>query len=396
MAVARWHLAAIPALFLALACGSDENSTPSGAGAATIPSSGGAATVSPSRGAFQPLPGEWDTDFSKASISNDELTQGQTKDGIPAISEPKFVAVLEAEFLGDQEPVIAFQLGEDVRAYPLQILTWHEIVNDTVDGRPVLITFCPLCNTAIAFDRNVDGRVLDFGVSGFLRKSDLVMFDRFSDSLWQQITGEALVGQFTGTKLELLPSSIVAWADFRDKFPQGKVLSRDTGFSRPYGRNPYEGYDDISSSPFLFRGTTDGRLQAMERVVTVEIEGDVAAYPFSLLEARPVVNDTVGGQPIVVFFKPGTASALDLSAIADSRDVGSGTAFSPVSDGRTLTFSSNGNTFTDAETGSTWDIFGNAIAGGLKGKALAPIVSGNHFWFAWAAFKPETRVWDGS
>jgi hypothetical protein len=222
------------------------------------------------------------------------------------------------------------------------------------------------------------------------------MFDRFSESFWQQITGEALIGQFTGTKLEVLPSSIVAWSDFKETFPEGKVLSRETGFSRPYGDNPYEGYDDVNSSPFLFSGDTDGRLAAMERVVTIEIAGEVAAYPFSRLEANPAVNDSVGGQPIVVFFKRGTASALDLSSIADSRDVGTGTAFSPVIEGRTLTFSSDGDTFTDAETGSTWDIFGNAIAGELQGASLEPVVSGNHFWFAWAAFKPETRVWEGS
>jgi hypothetical protein len=387
-----WIVAFIPILVSLSACGGTSDSQSS----TTAPLTPTAVAQPGTSGGIEPLPGDWITDFRKASISREELTQGQIKDGIPAISEPRFLSVPEVDFLGEQEPVVAFQQGDDVRAYPLQIMTWHEIVNDVVDGRPVLITFCPLCNTAIAFDRTVNGHVLEFGVSGFLRKSDLVMFDRASESFWQQITGEALVGQFTGTKLDVLPSSIVAWSDFRETFPEGKVLSRRTGFNRPYGNNPYEGYDDVNSSPFLFRGDTDGRLAAMERVVTVEIEGDVAAYPFSRLEANPVVNDSVGGEAIVVFFKPGTASALDLSSIADSRDVGSGTAFSPIVGGRTLSFSSDGDTFKDAETGSTWDIFGKASAGELQGKTLTPIVSGNHFWFAWAAFKPETRVWDGS
>ncbi len=195
----------------------------------------------------------WLTDFGIASIDLSELTQGQVKDGIPALRDPNFVPVAEVTFLNDREPVIAFQHNGEARAYPLQILMWHEIVNDVVGGRPVLITFCPLCNTAIAFDRTVDGTVLSFGVSGFLRNSDLVMFDDETESFWQQITGEAIVGVRTGTNLELLPSSIVSWEDFRTSFPDGSVLSQDTGFSRPYGRNPYVGYDDINSSPFLCR-----------------------------------------------------------------------------------------------------------------------------------------------
>jgi len=301
--------------------------------------------------------------------------------------------VSDVTFLNDREPVIAFEEGGEARAYPLQILIWHEIVNDVVGGRPVLITFCPLCNTAIAFDRVVSGKVLDFGVSGLLRNSDLVMFDRETESWWQQVTGEAIVGEMTGTRLELLPSSIVSWADFKAAFPAGQVLSRDTGHSRDYGRNPYAGYDDINSPPFLFDGKTDPRLAPMERVVTVELGGELVAYPFSRLEKQPVVADSVGGTDIVIFFKKGTASALDLSAIADSRDIGSATVFKAVLNGRELTFHAQGTAFVDNETGSRWDIFGRATSGFLKGQALEPVVSGNHFWFAWAAFKPETRIW---
>jgi hypothetical protein len=336
---------------------------------------------------------DWNTNFNKASVSSKELTRGQVKDGIPAISQPKFLGVEQVSFLGDKEPVVAFELDGKARAYPLQILIWHEIVNDVVAGRPVLITFCPLCNTAIAFDRIVSGRTLEFGVSGFLRNSDLVMFDRQTESWWQQVTGEALVGDFTGTRLELLASSIVAWSDFKAAFPDGKVLSRETGHRREYGNNPYVGYDDVRASPFLFDGKTDGRLAAMERVVAVELAGQVVAYPFSRLEKQPVVADDVGGVPIVVLFKRGTASALDRSTINDSRDIGSAAVFKPVVDGRTLTFRVDGRNFVDNETGSRWDIFGRSTAGALKGKVLEAIVSGNHFWFAWAAFKPETRVW---
>ena len=271
----------------------------------------------------------WLTDFGIASIDLSELTQGQVKDGIPALRDPNFVPVAEVTFLNDREPVIAFQHNGEARAYPLQILMWHEIVNDVVGGRPVLITFCPLCNTAIAFDRTVDGTVLSFGVSGFLRNSDLVMFDDETESFWQQITGEAIVGVRTGTNLELLPSSIVSWEDFRTSFPDGSVLSRDTGFSRPYGRNPYVGYDDINSSPFLFRGEADSRLAAMERVVTVELGEETVAYPMRFLEESPVVADQIGGQSIVIFFKLGTTSALHGNSIADSRDIGAAAVFRP-------------------------------------------------------------------
>jgi Protein of unknown function (DUF3179) len=386
----------IVGLLILAACSDDDGDAENGATDVSRPPMAEQLQPTPqtAQSEFSRLAGSnWSTEFSKASVRPAELTRGQIKDGIPAISDPKFLPVAETTFLKDQEPVIAFEEGGEVRAYPLQILTWHEIVNDTVGRRPVLITFCPLCNTAIAFDRTVNGRVLEFGVSGFLRNSDLVMFDRFSETWWQQVTGEAIVGELTETKLELLSSTIVSWADFKAAFPDGSVLSRETGHSRSYGTNPYVGYDDVNSSPFLFDGKADSRLAAMERVVTVELGGEVSAYPFSRLESQPVVNDMVGGQAIVVFFKPGTVSALDRSSIADSRDVGSAAVFSPDVDGRKLTFWADGSGFKDAETSSTWDIFGRATTGPLKGRALTPVVSGNHFWFAWAAFKPETRVW---
>ena len=335
----------------------------------------------------------WRTDFSKAAVSPSELIQGQTKDGIPAISEPKFIDVDAVFFLGGLEPVISLVIDGEARAYPLQILIWHEIVNDVIGDRAVLVTFCPLCNTAIAFDREVDGEILEFGVSGFLRNSDLVMFDRSTESWWQQITGEAIVGGFTGTKLPALPSTIISWDEFRKAFPDGKVLSQDTGFVRTYGQNPYVGYDDINSSPFLFRGEADGRLAPMERVVTVELGGETVAYPFSALESEKVIADSVGGEAIVVFFKAGTASALDGLKIRNSKDIGTGAVFIPEIDGVALSFGVDGELFVDEQTGSSWNILGKAVSGPLEGKQLTQVVAGNDFWFAWAAFQPETTVW---
>jgi len=219
------------------------------------------------------------------------------------------------------------------------------------------------------------------------------MWDRQTESWWQQITGEAIVGELAGARLTQIPASIQSFAAFRAAFPNGRVLSRETGFRRDYGRNPYIGYDDISSSPFLFSGPTDGRLRPMERVVTVDLNGEAAAYPFSSLEQRRVVQDTVGGTPIVIFHQKGTVSALDSGRIASSRDIGAADVFEPAVEGRALTFRAEGGRLLDSETGSEWDVLGRAIAGPLAGQRLRPVVHANHFWFAMAAFYPNVRVW---
>lgn len=334
------------------------------------------------------------TDFTRRSVEPNELMSGGPgKDGIPAIDNPKFVTVDEADaMLVDDEPVIVVTVGDDARAYPVQILLWHEIVNDVVGGSPLAVTYCPLCNSAIAFERELDGTVYDFGVSGLLRNSDLVMYDRQTESWWQQFTGEAIVGALTGAVLEFVPASTISFEDFRETHPEGLVLSRDTGYDRDYGRNPYAGYDS-TSRPFLFDGDTDGRLPPAERVVAVEINGENVAYPFSALEQERVIEDSVGGTNIVVFFTAGTKSALDESAITLSRDVGASGVFFPEVDGRALTFERDDDRIVDRETGSKWSILGQATGGPLEGATLTPVVHGDHFWFAWAAFKPDTRIW---
>ncbi len=349
-------------------------------------------------GAIQRIPfdtSEWKTDFTKHSVPLGEiLSGGPPKDGIPAIDRPNFSAVSDAnKWLKPREPVILFERAGEARAYPLQILIWHEIANDTVAGQPVTITFCPLCNTSIVFDRRLDGRVLDFGTTGKLRFSDLVMYDRPTESWWQQVTGEAIVGELTGRRLTFLPSQIISWEMFRQAFPTGKVLNRETGHSRPYGNNPYVGYDNINSSPFLYSGPKDGRLPPLERVVTVSLGGEDVAYPFSVMDKVRVANDSVGGRAIIVLYAKGVTSALDGSSIADSRDVGTAGVFERTLEGNVLAFKASGIRFVDTQTGSTWNILGVATAGPLAGKRLAPMVSGNHFWFSWAVFKPKTRIY---
>jgi hypothetical protein len=191
-----------------------------------------------------------------------------------------------------------------------------------------------------------------------------------------------------------LAAQILGWQAFKDTYPDGEVLSRETGHSRPYGTNPYPGYDDIDSRPFLFDGSTDDRLPAMERVVGVEMEGHAVAYPFPELQQAGVIQDTTGTDEIVVLWSPGATSAVDTRDIVDGRDIGQTGVFRRDLDGQTLTFrSSPDNVFTDAETGSTWNVSGQATSGPLAGKRLTPIPHTVVFWFAWAAFQPDGRLW---
>ncbi len=339
---------------------------------------------------------EFKTDFSKHCVPYREiLSGGPPRDGIPAISAPKFLSASEANtWLKPNEPVVFLQVGDDARAYPMQILVWHEIVNDTVGGVPVAVTFCPLCNTAIAFERTVHGHVLDFGTTGRLRFSNLLMYDRRTESWWQQAIGQAIVGTLTGTKLVARPAAIIAWATFKAAHPGGRVLSRDTGYDRPYGENPYTGYDNVNQSPFLYVGPpTPGKLRPMARVLIVLIHGEAVAYPFDALRKVHVVNDSVGKTDVVVLWVPGTASPLDTGTIAGGRDVGSATVYERTLDDQRLTFTFDGTQIVDQQTGSVWDILGRATSGKLAGKALTPVVAVNSFWFAWAVYRPDTRVY---
>ena len=338
----------------------------------------------------------WRTNTAIHSIDLHELESGgPRKDGIPAIHDPKFVSVAEAhKWLRKNEPVIALEIDTEARAYPLQILVWHEIVNDQIKSVPVAISFCPLCYSALVFDRRLDGRTLSFGVTGMLRHSGMVMYDRETESWWQQFTGDAIVGDLTGKKLRQLPAQIVGFAQFAEAHPDALVLSRETGYRRNYGRNPYAGYDDISSTP-LFRGKTSGRLRPMEKVIAVEIEGKFKAYPYSVTRGRHVVYDRVSGQQLVIFHNSGASSALNAAEISDSRDVGATGVFDPDIDGRRLKFRYEKGGFIDAETGSRWNILGQAVSGELRGKQLRSIAHGDYFAFAWFAFRPETEIFHG-
>ena len=334
------------------------------------------------------------TDFSIRNIDLTEIMRVIPPDAIPAIRAPSFVSLSVGDrWLDDLEPVIAVEVNGDARAYPLQILMWHEIVIDSIGDVPVIVTFCPLCNTAITFDRRVNGEPRTFITSGALRRSDLIMLDLETESFWQQITGEAIVGTDTGQRLKFLPSQIVSWAEFKQTFPDAVVLSRETGFNRDYGINPYGGYDRIGSDT-LFRVDEfgDERLDLKERVVAVEIDGDTVAFPFSELSVHVVLETDVAGRPVVAFWQPDTLSALDKSFIVGSANVGSAGAFVPLVDGERLSFEARDGEIVDTQSGSVWNVLGRAISGPLEGTSLEPVVHANHFWFAWSVFQPETRI----
>jgi hypothetical protein len=336
----------------------------------------------------------WETDFAKHSVPLSEfLSGGPPRDGIPPVDEPRPTSQADADdWLSNREPVLAVEIGDAVRAYPIQILVWHEIVNDTLGRRPIAVTYCPLCNSSLVVDRRVRGRTLTFGTTGNLRNSDLVMWDRQTESWWQQLTTEAVVGELTGTRLAVLPSQTLSWADFKRLHPEGDVLSRDTGIPRDYGRNPYAGYDQPDSVPFLFERDTDDRLPPKERVAAVFTERETVVVPFSRLAREPVVEVEAGGRPVVLFYKRGVVSPLDAPSIEASRDVGTAVAFDRRLDGRTLGFERRGDAFVDRETGTHWDIAGRAVEGELAGARLAPVRHDQQFWFALAAFLPDARI----
>jgi len=334
------------------------------------------------------------TDFDNASVDLSEIMSGgPPRDGIPAIDSPSFVSIDEAaEWLKPNEPVIALRINDTARAYPLQILIFHEIVNDVIDGKPVAVTFCPLCNASIVFDATVAGQALDFGTTGRLRKSDLVMYDRQTETWWQQFTGIGIVGDLNGTTLKQIPSQIVSFDVFTAEHPNGEVLSKKTGAARPYGSNPYRGYDAIDSTPFLFKDPLDPRLPPMERVLAVASNSDESEWqlvPLSVLADNPIIQL----DDLVVVATSRANSALDRADIGNSRLIPSAAAFKARIDDEKVTLSLNEDgQLVDEETGSEWSPLGRAVSGSRQGMQLTQVDRGVHFAFAWLAFDPDATI----
>jgi len=319
---------------------------------------------------------------SKHIVPLDEIVSGgPPPDGIPSIDKPKFVSKEEADkVLQDADQIVGININGDIRAYPLQILVWHEIVNDDVGGTPVAVTYCPLCFTNQVFNRTVDGQTVEFGTSGKLYNSNLVMYDRTSNSLWSQAVGQSIAGKHAGLKLEKIPFDVAFWKEWKQLYPDTKVLSRDTGSSRPYGADPYGNY--YTSNDLFFPVTnTDDRLGLKEIVVGLENGGEFKAYKLQQIQDTKVVNDRIGNKSFALF------SLHPFMVIV----------FDGTLDGQKLDFQYNKNSskITDGQTGSEWNFDGIGIAGPMKGKHLTRLPVDEGFWFEWVAFHPETAIYSG-
>ncbi|MDH3737928.1 MAG: DUF3179 domain-containing protein [Alphaproteobacteria bacterium] len=268
--------------------------------------------------------GAWKRDFPKTDFENRsiELSEidddGNTRDSIPPVRTPIYVDADKATDIGPLEPVLSIGINGDFRAYPLRILLWHEIVNEEIGGVPVLISYCPLCNSGVVFDRRVDGQVLDFGNTGRLRHKDMVMYDKQTESWWQQFTGEAMIGSLTGKSMKPLAARLESLEKFRGRAPNGKVLIPENERARPYGASPYEGMDSPSLPRSVVRRNFNYELpdgvRALERVVIV---GDEAWTIAKLREAKRIERDK-----LILTWEAGQNSIHDTQVISQGRDVG--------------------------------------------------------------------------
>jgi hypothetical protein len=315
---------------------------------------------------------------------------GPPPDGIPSIDNPKFVNIQQAaNFLSDSDLVLGVNINGDVRAYPLSILVWHEIVNDKVGGVPVAVTYCPLCFTNQVFNRTLNNNnngqgivVLQFGTSGKLYNSNLVMYDRTSKSLWSQALGEGIVGKYAGQKLQRIPFDISYWKDWKQLYPNSKILSKDTGFSRPYGADPYGDY--YTSNQLYFPVSNhDNRLGLKEKIVGLEIgvggKAQYKAYKLQQIESLKVINDEINGKSVTLFsLYPAMVRTYDRMVVG----------------GKALEFEyNNNNKVIDKQTRSEWNFDGEAVNGTLKGTHLNRLPFDEGFWFEWVAFHPQTALY---
>ncbi len=346
---------------------------------------------------------EWTTDTLIKTIELSEITVAVPRNTFPTIDYPDFLNKAEGLIaFFEHEPVISVAINNEAKAYPLNMLTMHEISNDSLGDIPILPTYCPLCNSSMVFDRrltyNDKAYVLDFEVSGMLRNSDMVMADKQTQTWWQQLKGSGLVGELAGANLTVIPSMVISVKDFFDRYPEGKILSPKTGTRAQsmYGKNPYENYDGENNLPyqnFFQSERIDKRLSPMERIIAINGSDGHKIYPFSILSRKGVVNDTYNNRTVVIFYKKGVISVLDKGDIYKSKGVGSATVFSSILDGKTLTFKKKNGLFTDRETESIWDITGRCLSGALKGKVLKHETHSNHFAFAWLSFYPESEIY---
>ena len=316
------------------------------------------------------------TDGVRHTIPLEEIRSGgPPKDGIPSIDDPVFAGVEDASFVADSDIVIGLEIDGQARAYPLSILVWHEIVNDEVGGIPVAVTYCPLCYTMQVFERVIDGQAVEFGTTGKLYNSNLLMYDRLTDTYWSQAIGVAVMGHLSGRVLDTVPFDIISWGDWKAIHPDTLVLTTDTGYSRAYNVDPYDSYytDRRVIFPIEHR---DDRLHPKEVILGFNLDGVSKAYPQGIVESETLVNDAVGDTPVLlVSLFPGNARA-----------------FERIAGGQVLDFVYSDGRITDTASGSVWNYDGLAVSGALQGQQLPRLSIEPGFWFEWAAFHPQTLL----
>ncbi|MEX1240347.1 MAG: DUF3179 domain-containing protein [Cyclobacteriaceae bacterium] len=322
------------------------------------------------------------------SISSSEVFDGGPgKDGIPALTMPEMVSVNEASYLKDDDLVVGYKRGDDVRAYPHPILDWHEIINDEVDSHPIAIIYCPLTGTGTGWERTINGEVTTFGVSGLLYNTNIIPYDRLTGSNWSQIRLDCVNGELRGETAKTFHVVETTWKTWREMFPQTKVVSTKTGFSRNYGLYPYGAYKTNHSS-FLFPfEPKDGRLPAKERVLGVIIKGKAKVYTFGAFDAEVVVyEDNFNGTDLVI-----AGSQVHNFMVAFERRLEDGTilSFSPAPFAQGVS-----SVILHDNEGNTWDIFGNPGEVSRTGQRLTPVISFIGYWFSWGAFYPSPEIFE--
>lgn len=349
------------------------------------------------------LPYDWKTDTSKHTVSLSELTMATSRNSLPTLDYPAFIKRNDKAYnFYDYEPVICISFNGRSKAYPLSLLTLYELSNDSLGGEELMVTYCPMCNAAMVFNRRIkkDNRtfLLDFKISGILMHNDMVMYDVQTETWWEQLMGEAIVGEMAGTELKMMRALIISVKDYFDRYPDGWILSPPElkQVAKKHEHRPFYHMDHDSKNfdtTYFLPENLDPRLPPLERVLDIHVEGHTKIYPFEAIAKKEVINDEFDHMKFVIFYHKETVSVLDEDKLSKSKRTGSATAFRSNLDGVNYTFKKSGNYFTDDQTGSVWDITGYCREGPLKEKQLHILPHSNHFAFAYLAFFPEAEIY---
>jgi len=349
------------------------------------------------------LPYNWSTDTTNHTVDVSEISLAAPKDALPTLDFPKFINKNDKSFnFYEYEPVIVISFKGETKAYPLSLLTMFELSNDSLGGEQLMITFCPMCNAAMVFNRkiNKDNKeyLLTFGISGLLMHNDMIMYDKQTNTWWEQLMGEAIVGELAGTELKMMRALIISVKDYYDRYPEGKILSSEginivdkTSGHRPFYHLNHD--NKHIDSTYYLPEKVDNRLPPLERVLDIHVEDHIKIYPFSAIAKKGVINEVFDNMHFVIFYHKDMVSVLDEDKLSKSKHIGSATAFRSNLEGVNYTFHKKGNYFFDNQTHSTWDITGYCKEGVLKEKQLMILPHSNHFAFAYLAFFPDAEIY---